>query len=134
MREALHRPRVARMLFGGWIASKTCDAAGLSSNSGSSFSTNALSVAKVPAALFLRSALLDRNSKPPHSLSPETKCLSGHEIRESHTKNHQKLQTAPQVIAALGDPGATSGNGAQSWGFWNQDRARALASWTTTIN
>jgi hypothetical protein len=27
----------------------------------------------------------------------------------------------PQFIAALGDPGATSGNGAQLWGFWNQD-------------
>ncbi len=27
----------------------------------------------------------------------------------------------PQYIAALGDPGATSGDGAQSWGFWNQD-------------
>ena len=27
----------------------------------------------------------------------------------------------PQFIAALGDPGATSGNGAQSWGVWNQD-------------
>ncbi|MGD0908523.1 MAG: hypothetical protein ABSA96_13140, partial [Candidatus Acidiferrales bacterium] len=27
----------------------------------------------------------------------------------------------PQFIAALGAPGATSGNGAQSWGFWNQD-------------
>ncbi len=27
----------------------------------------------------------------------------------------------PQFIAALGNPGATSGNGAQSWGFWNQD-------------
>ena len=27
----------------------------------------------------------------------------------------------PQFIAALGDPVATSGNGAQSWGFWNQD-------------
>ena len=27
----------------------------------------------------------------------------------------------PQFIAALGDPGATSGNGAQSWGFWSQD-------------
>ena len=27
----------------------------------------------------------------------------------------------PQFIAALGDPGATSGKGAQSWGFWNQD-------------
>ena len=27
----------------------------------------------------------------------------------------------PQFIAALGDPTASSGNGAQSWGFWNQD-------------
>ena len=27
----------------------------------------------------------------------------------------------PQFIAALGDPGAKSGNGAQSWGFWSQD-------------
>jgi len=27
----------------------------------------------------------------------------------------------PQYIAALGEPGATSGNGAQSWGLWNQD-------------
>src|ERR1700742_4967520 len=27
----------------------------------------------------------------------------------------------PQFIAALGDPGATSGNGAQSWGLWSQD-------------
>src|SRR5579872_5487528 len=27
----------------------------------------------------------------------------------------------PQFIAALGDPGATSGNNAQSWGIWNQD-------------
>ena len=27
----------------------------------------------------------------------------------------------PQFIAALGDPKATSGSGAQSWGFWNED-------------
>jgi len=27
----------------------------------------------------------------------------------------------PQYIAALGDPGATSGNNAQSWGLWSQD-------------
>src|SRR5579864_8708244 len=27
----------------------------------------------------------------------------------------------PQYIAALGDPGATSGNDAQSWGVWSQD-------------
>jgi hypothetical protein len=26
----------------------------------------------------------------------------------------------PRFIAALGDPGATSGNNAQSWGLWNQ--------------
>ena len=27
----------------------------------------------------------------------------------------------PQYIAALGEPGATSGNSAQSWGLWSQD-------------
>ena len=27
----------------------------------------------------------------------------------------------PQFIAALGDPSATSGNGAQAWGFWDKD-------------
>src|ERR1700683_5305960 len=27
----------------------------------------------------------------------------------------------PQFIAALGDPGATSGNDAQAWGVWSQD-------------
>jgi hypothetical protein len=27
----------------------------------------------------------------------------------------------PQYIAALGDTGATSGNGAQAWGLWSQD-------------
>ena len=27
----------------------------------------------------------------------------------------------PQYIAALGDPNATSGSGAQSWGLWDQD-------------
>jgi len=27
----------------------------------------------------------------------------------------------PQFIAALGDPKATSGTGAQSWGYWSQD-------------
>ena len=27
----------------------------------------------------------------------------------------------PQYIAALGAPGATSGNDAQSWGIWSQD-------------
>src|SRR5438067_1835222 len=28
---------------------------------------------------------------------------------------------SPQYIAALGDPGATSGSGAQSWGLWRLD-------------
>ena len=27
----------------------------------------------------------------------------------------------PQFIAALGDPGAKSGSGAQSWGLWDKD-------------
>ena len=40
----------------------------------------------------------------------------------------------PQYIAALGEPGATSGNGAQSWGSGARTRARAVASWTATIN
>lgn len=32
------------------------------------------------------------------------------------------FKTIPtQFIAALGDPGATSGSGAQSWGFWGED-------------
>ena len=32
-----------------------------------------------------------------------------------------RLLEEPQFIAALGEPGAISGNGAQSWGFWSQD-------------
>ena len=32
-----------------------------------------------------------------------------------------RILIEPQYIAALGDPGATSGNGAQSWGLWSQD-------------
>ena len=32
-----------------------------------------------------------------------------------------KVLTEPQYIAALADPGATSGNDAQSWGLWSQD-------------
>ena len=40
----------------------------------------------------------------------------------------------PQFIAALGDPAATSGNGAQAWASGTKTRARALASWTTTLN
>src|SRR5690348_1919443 len=30
----------------------------------------------------------------------------------------------PQFIAALGAPKATSGRGAQSWGFWDKDPGR----------
>ncbi len=32
-----------------------------------------------------------------------------------------KILIEPQYIAALGDPGATSGNDAQSWGVWSKD-------------
>ena len=32
-----------------------------------------------------------------------------------------KVLLEPQFIAALGDPGATSGNDAQAWGLWSQD-------------
>ena len=33
-----------------------------------------------------------------------------------------KFKRVPtQFIAALGDPGSTSGNGAQSWGLWRLD-------------
>jgi hypothetical protein len=32
-----------------------------------------------------------------------------------------RILIEPQYIAALGDSGATSGNGAQSWGLWSQD-------------
>jgi len=32
-----------------------------------------------------------------------------------------RILIEPQYIAALGDPGATSGNSAQSWGLWSQD-------------
>jgi hypothetical protein len=31
------------------------------------------------------------------------------------------VQVAPQFIAALGAPGATSGDNAQTWGLWRQD-------------
>ena len=33
----------------------------------------------------------------------------------------QFTRIAPQFIAALGDPGATSGNNAQTWGLWRVD-------------
>lgn len=42
-------------------------------------------------------------------------------VHASSVDFSQFRRIEPQFIAALGDPGATSGNGAQSWGFWNQD-------------
>lgn len=43
---------------------------------------------------------------------------SAHAIGEGQTK----FKRIPmQFIAALGDPGATSGSGAQSWGLWRRD-------------
>jgi hypothetical protein len=41
-----------------------------------------------------------------------------HAIGDGQTK-FKRIQT--QFIAALGDPGASSGNGAQSWGLWRVD-------------
>ena len=43
---------------------------------------------------------------------------SAHATGDSQTK-FKRIPT--QFIAALGDPGATSGNGAQSWGLWRLD-------------
>jgi hypothetical protein len=43
---------------------------------------------------------------------------STHAISEDQTK-FKRIPT--QFIAALGDPGATSGSGAQSWGLWGLD-------------
>ena len=45
--------------------------------------------------------------------------LSGHAAAQDETKFRRLW--SPQYIAALGDPGANSGNGAQSWGFWSVD-------------
>src|SRR5689334_24768228 len=42
-------------------------------------------------------------------------------VRASGVDFSKFRRIEPQFIAALGDPGATSGTGAQSWGFWNQD-------------
>ena len=38
---------------------------------------------------------------------------------DADPSNFRRIE--PQYIAALGDPGATSGNGAQSWGLWSPD-------------
>src|SRR4051812_47759636 len=42
-------------------------------------------------------------------------------VRASGVDTSKFRRIEPQFIAALGDPKATSGTGAQSWGFWNQD-------------
>ena len=42
----------------------------------------------------------------------------GHAASQAQTKF---TRLPPQFIAALGDPGANSGNGAQSWGLWRVD-------------
>ena len=59
---------------------------------------------------------------------------AGSRVRRRPPRSRGRIE--PQYIAALGDPGATSGNGAQSWGLWSsRTPARAVASWTaTTIN
>jgi hypothetical protein len=43
---------------------------------------------------------------------------SAHAARQDQTKFRR---VSPQYIAALGDPGASSGSGAQSWGLWRFD-------------
>src|SRR6187200_3059947 len=43
-----------------------------------------------------------------------------HPVHASRT-DLSKFRRIEQFIAALGDPKATSGSGAQSWGFWDKD-------------
>ena len=52
------------------------------------------------------------------ALSPAAFAQSAHAAREIQTK-FRRIST--QFIAALGDPDATSGIGAQLWGLWRQD-------------
>ena len=52
------------------------------------------------------------------ALSPAALAQSAHAAGEIQTKFKRTL---PQFIAALGDPDATSGSGAQLWGLWRQD-------------
>jgi len=42
-------------------------------------------------------------------------------IRGAGVDQTQFTRVAPQFIAALGDPAATSGNNAQTWGLWRVD-------------
>ena len=42
-------------------------------------------------------------------------------VHASGTDFSKFRRIEPQYIAALGDPGAKSGSGAQAWGLWSQD-------------
>ena len=44
---------------------------------------------------------------------------TGAVAEESTAPKFQRVQT--QFIAALGDPGASSGRGAETWGLWRED-------------
>src|SRR6516164_6676769 len=44
-----------------------------------------------------------------------------HPVHASSVDFSKFRRIEPQYIAALGEPGATSGSGAQSWGLWSQD-------------
>jgi len=44
-----------------------------------------------------------------------------HPVHASRADLSKFRRIEPQFIAALGDPKATSGSGAQSWGFWDKD-------------
>ena len=52
------------------------------------------------------------------ALSPAALAQSAHAAAETQTK-FRRIST--QFIAALGDPDATSGGGAQGWGLWRRD-------------
>jgi len=52
------------------------------------------------------------------ALSPAALAQSAHAAAETQTK-FRRIST--QFIAALGDPDATSGSGAQGWGLWRRD-------------
>ena len=50
-----------------------------------------------------------------------TMLLPGQSVHASGEGQTEFKRIPTQFIAALGDPAATSGNGAQSWGLWRQD-------------
>src|SRR6266542_2895283 len=58
--------------------------------------------------------------------------LVGPSVHGAGTDQTKFTRISPQFIAALGDPNATSGTGAQSWGLWRVDpgpRGVPLASY-----